>query len=154
MNSQCPSAMLEGQHREIDEGIAGIVDGRGTIPALAHSLALLRQHLYLEEAVLFPPLEAAGLTMPIFVMQREHGQMWPLLQRLEAGCRAGEPVDALRAESSELIHRLQIHNPKEEQIVYTTADRLQGERGDTSLADALAAAEVPEGWTCAHARRS
>ena len=154
MNSSLPSQILERQHREIDAAIMDIAQGKGTIPALAESLALLRRHLYLEEAVLFPPLEQAGLTMPIFVMQREHGQMWPLLEHLEAGCRTQQPVDALRTDCGDLIRQLQMHNPKEEQIVYAAADRLQDERGDAFLAQALLAAALPDGWTCANAPRS
>ena len=153
MNSPLPSHLLERQHREIDAGILDMVEGRGSIAALAQSLALLRRHLYLEEAVLFPPLEQAGLTMPIFVMQREHGQMWPVLERLEFLCRAGDPADeALRADCGDLLDQLQIHNPKEEQIVYAAADRLQAERGDASLVEAMAGATVPEGWACARAQ--
>lgn len=154
MDTPLPSHVLERQHREIDAGIIDIAGGQGTIPALAAALALLRRHIYLEEAVLFPPLEQAGLTMPIFVMQREHGQMWPLLERLEAACRAGQAADALGPDCGELLRQLQIHNPKEEQIVYAAADRLQGEVGDASLVDALVAAEAPDGWACANARRS
>jgi len=35
-----------------------------------------------------------------------------------------------------------VHNPKEEQILYGVADEHAG------LADALAAARLPEGWVC------
>lgn len=151
MNIASPSQWLEVQHRQIDQGIKGILDGTGTLGQLAESLELLRRHVYLEEAVLFPPLEQTGLTMPVFVMQREHGMMWPLLDALGTACAAdGASADALRQHCDELLHLLQRHNPKEEQILYTAADQLAAAG---SLLETLQAARMPVGWTCAMAPR-
>lgn len=36
----------------------------------------LRRYIYLEEAFVFPPIRKAGMIMPIFVMTREHGELW------------------------------------------------------------------------------
>ena len=141
------SATLADQHRQIDHGVQGIVDGHGNLDALAASLALLRRHLYLEEALLFPPLVKAGLAMPVFVMKREHGQMWPLLVALSAACGAATPAATLCEPARQLFQLLQIHNTKEEQIVYTAADRLD----DAALAEAIGQASVPGGWVCATA---
>lgn len=151
MDSQSPSQLLERQHRQIDEGIEAAAQGTGTIEALAASLALLRQHLYLEEEVLFPPLEEAhaGLAMSIFVMQREHGQMWPLLESLEAACKTGSAIEPLQDDCSELLTLLQMHNPKEERILYTMADQVAGGDDGNSLLQDLATARMPEDWACA-----
>lgn len=149
MDMPLPSQLLAAQHRRIDQGVLGILDGTDQPAALADSLALLRLHLYVEEEVLFPPLVKAGLTMPVFVMKREHGEMWPLLQTLTAACGSASLVEALREPCGQLFQLLQIHNPKEEQIVYSAVDRL----ADASLTETLQTTRVPDDWTCAMAPR-
>ncbi len=141
------SATLASQHRQIDDGVQGIIDGHGSLDNLAATMDLLRRHLYLEEALLFPPLMKAGLAMPVFVMKREHGQMWPLLTSLSTACAAATPVAELHEPARQLFQLLQIHNTKEEQIVYAAADRLD----DAALAAAIGHANAPEGWVCATA---
>jgi iron-sulfur cluster repair protein YtfE (RIC family) len=145
------SQLLANQHRQIDTGIKGIVDGGGDAAALASSLALLRLHLYVEEAILFPPLVKSGLTMPVFVMKREHGQMWPLLESLAAAGANGAPAGTLRDDCRRLYQLLQMHNPKEESIVYSTLDRLQAQHPGESFAASVAAVQPPDGWRCAMA---
>jgi iron-sulfur cluster repair protein YtfE (RIC family) len=151
LNTELLSRLLAAQHQQIDQGVAGIVAGAGETPALKSALKLLREHVYMEEAALFPPLVKAGLAMPVFVMQREHGQMWPLILRLEAACAAGAAADDLREDARQLLQQLKIHNPKEEQIVYVAADRYASTRTDPPLAQTLAAARMPAGWVCAMA---
>lgn len=153
MDTTLPSKLLAVQHQQIDQGVAGIVDGGGTPAALAAALKLLRQHLYVEEVALFPPLAKAGLAMPVFVMQREHGQMWPLIAGLEAACAAGAERAVLHADASQLLMLLKMHNPKEEQIVYAAADRYEPAHPDAPLVAAMAAAHMPEGWVCVNAPR-
>lgn len=153
MDATTPSKLLAVQHQHIDQGVEGIVSGKGDTAALAASIKLLRQHLYVEEVALFPPLETTGLTMPVFVMKREHGQMWPLIVRLEAACAAGESAEALRANCATLLQLLGMHNPKEEQIVYTAADRYEPAHPDAPLVAAMAKAKMPDGWRCAMAPR-
>ena len=147
MEAVRPSRLLEDEHRRIDRGLEGILDGSAQAADLIESLALLRRHVYLEHEILFPPLAKAGLVMPIWVMKREHAQMWPLIDPLISACEAGSPVQALGASCRELLRLLQAHNPKEEQLLYTAADRIDAE-GAGELAKALEAARMPEGWTC------
>lgn len=149
MDATTPSQVLATQHRQIDAGVKGGVDGSGTPAALAAALTLLRAHLYVEEAVLFPPLVATGLTMPAFVMKREHGQMWPLIESLAKSCASGSAIADLHEPCRQLFQLLQMHNPKEEQIVYTAADRYAAQQGDGALVKAMAEARLPEGWVCA-----
>ena len=107
--------------------------------------------MYVEEVALFPPLETTGLTMPVFVMKREHGQMWPLIVRLETACANGASTESLRADCATLLQLLNMHNPKEEQILYAAADRYQPTHADASLVEAMAKAKMPNGWKCAMA---
>lgn len=153
MDTGLPSKLLAVQHQQIDQGVQGIVDGSGTPAELAAALKLLRQHLYVEEAALFPPLAKAGLAMPVFVMQREHGQMWPLITTLEAACATGAGREALHTQAGQLLMLLKMHNPKEEQIVYAAADRYEPAHPDAPLVAAMAAAHMPAGWVCANAPR-
>ncbi|HEX7349115.1 MAG TPA: hemerythrin domain-containing protein [Rhodanobacteraceae bacterium] len=141
------SQLLAAQHQTIDTGVKAAATG-GDTAALAASLALLRLHLYIEEALLFPPLAESGLTMPVFVMKREHGQMWPLLEALSA---SGVAADVVAKDAKQLFQLLQMHNPKEESIVYTALDRLEAKRDDASLAQAISTATAPAGWRCAMA---
>lgn len=151
MDTELLSGLLAAQHRHIDQGVEGIVDGKGDLPALVAALKLLREHVHMEETALFPPLVKAGLAMPVFVMQREHGQMWPLIQRLEAACATDAAADDLREDARQLLQQLKIHNPKEEQIVYTAADRYAPTHTEAPLAEAMAAARMPADWACAMA---
>lgn len=146
-------AALTAEHREIDAGIKAVIDGGSDLAPLREALALLRRHIHVEETALFPPLAAAGLTMPVFVMKREHGQMWPLLDALEKACAEGATAESLREDCEHLFRLLQIHNGKEEQIVYGAADRQAAADDDNVLAEAIAAAAMPEGWTCEMAGR-
>lgn len=147
MDAMLPSKLLAAQHREIDRGLAGISDQTGTPTALAATLRLLREHLYIEEEVVFPPFAKTGLAMAIRVMRREHAQMWPLIQSIEAACAAGTPVDNNRDDVRELLRLLASHNSKEEQTVYAAADRYDAAHPDAPLAAAIAVAHMPQGWT-------
>lgn len=148
MDTGLPSKLLAVQHRQIDERVEAAANGTGDAKALAAALRLLREHLHVEEAALFPPLAATGLTMPVFVMLREHGEMWPLVVRLEAACGAGAAAEALRGDARTLLMQLKMHNPKEEQVLYAAADRYEPAHPDASLVDAMAAARMPPGWVC------
>ena len=91
------AAALEHEHREIDEGIEAFTSGQAdaetqTAP-LTRAMDALRRHIYLEEEFLFPPLRSAGLMAPVFVMLREHGEMWKTLDLLERGDRQGRCPD-------------------------------------------------------------
>ncbi|MGB6101327.1 MAG: hemerythrin domain-containing protein [Comamonas sp.] len=141
MSAQSASELLQQQHRDIDFGIQGAMDGSSDQVELLRSLDLLRAHLHLEETVLFPALEGS-VGLSIMVMEREHGLMWPLMESLAAACRGGASLESMEDDLDELFGLLQVHNPKEEQILYGVADEHAG------LADALAAARLPEGWTC------
>lgn len=145
MSAPSASELLQTQHQDIDFGIQGAMDGSSDQVELLRSLDLLREHLHLEETVLFPVLEGS-VGLSIMVMEREHGLMWPLMEALVKACREGAALEAMEDDLDELFQLLQVHNPKEEQILYSVADEHAG------LADALAAARLPEGWVCKAAK--
>jgi regulator of cell morphogenesis and NO signaling len=77
--------VLQGEHREIDDGINAFVAGsdeRAT-ESLCRAVAALRRHIYVEEERVFPALREQGLFAPVLVMLREHGQLWDALDRIE-----------------------------------------------------------------------
>ncbi len=86
MSSPSLSAELTREHREIDAALQAFIEkldcGSVQTESLTGTLEALRRHIYLEEVFLFPPLRDAGVVMPIFVMMREHGQLWQTMDAL------------------------------------------------------------------------
>ena len=85
------AAVLEREHHDIDNGIeafaALLAAGEVDAEPLRRAAGALRRHIYIEEALVFPPLRDAGLVAPVFVMLREHGQLWRTLDALDAELR-------------------------------------------------------------------
>lgn len=150
-------AALEREHRDIDGGIEEFIahstDGAGDPAPLVRAMTGLRRHIYLEEEFLFPPLKAAGMMMPIFVMLREHGQLWATMAGLDEAL--AEPVDAaaVAAARDVLTTQLAAHNGKEEPIIYPYADTGLSEPTSVQLREFLATGLTPPGWVCHAARR-
>ncbi|HEX7353946.1 MAG TPA: hemerythrin domain-containing protein [Mycobacteriales bacterium] len=154
MEQDALSAALEREHREIDEGIAASVaaeSGTGGIAALTGALTALRRHIYLEEELLFPSLRDQ-LVAPLFVMLREHGQMWSTMAELEKAL-ADEDEASVREVRAVLMSQLDTHNGKEEPIIYPYADTALPAEQAARLREFLASGDIPAGWTC-HAARA
>jgi regulator of cell morphogenesis and NO signaling len=145
------AAALVREHREIDDGIQEFVRV-GDTRALTRAIRALRRHIYLEEEFLFPPLRDAGLLAPIFVMLREHGQLWDTLDALDRALTSGGAADIVCDLCRQLMVLEQHHNPKEERIVYPQADHVLTAPATTRLRDFLAAGVLPDGWVCERAR--
>ena len=107
MESVTLATALEREHREIDGGIeaytAGLATGTSDTGPLLRAMNGLRRHIYLEEEFLFPPLRAGGLMVQLFVMVREHGELWKTMEALDASlagtrirCAAGSLHHAAR----------------------------------------------------------
>lgn len=146
---------LTHEHHEIDRGVeayvASLADGADPAP-LRGAMAALRRHIYLEETFLFPPLKHGGLMMALMVMERQHGELWRLMDGLDTALAAASPdAAALRDECAKFLALLNGHNTKEEPIVYPKADSDLDEPTRTQLADFLASGSFPDGWTCAKA---
>ncbi len=87
--------------------------------------ANLRQHLEMEERVLFPAFETqTGMTGsgPTFVMRSEHEQMRGLLGQMAAAADRGD-TDELLDQGDTLLMLIQQHNQKEEGMLYPMAEQ-------------------------------
>ncbi|MGO2004530.1 MULTISPECIES: hemerythrin domain-containing protein [Micrococcaceae] len=146
------STALEREHREIDGGIeaftAGSTTGDYDDAALLRALSALRRHIYLEEVFLFPPLREAGLMMPIMVMEREHGELWQLMDTVQAAHDGGTAPAELVSTCQELLSLLDRHNSKEEPIIYPQADAALEEQANVQLQEFIASGTMPDGWVC------
>jgi iron-sulfur cluster repair protein YtfE (RIC family) len=104
----------------------------------AEFLRRLRQHIEVEEKVLFPAFEqrtgmsAAG---PSVQMREEHQQMQPILAQMQAAAAAQDGAGYQRATKA-LLDILMPHNQKEEQMMYPMLDEALGEDAQALLADA------------------
>lgn len=151
------ASALELEHREIDQAIetylAAPDEDRGRSESLTRAFASLRRHIYLEEEFLFPPMRAAGFVAPIFVMLREHGELWDTMASIERAL-TGEPAEAatVDGECKWLLAQLERHNSKEEPILYPHADSVLGAPTSAELRHFLETGSLPQGWVCAGAR--
>jgi len=140
---------LEREHREIDDGLETfLADGVGPDQrrqALDRAVRALRRHIYLEEEFLFPSLRDAGLAAPVFVMLREHAQIWATLDALEQKVRHGDSGQYL---CHQLVVQLQHHNLKEERVLYPQADVVLTAPAAERLRAFLETGELPPGWVC------
>jgi hemerythrin-like domain-containing protein len=154
--SETLGAALEREHREIDGGIEAFIEslpaGKSEPGPLLRSMNGLRRHIYLEEEFLFPPLRAAGMMVPLFVMLRQHGELWQAMDALgtllDADSAANTDTDELETSCRGLLELLDQHNSKEEPIIYPQADKVLTADASAELTAFLEAGTMPEGWTC------
>jgi hypothetical protein len=99
-------------------------------------------------------LRKAGLLGPIMVMLREHGEIWDLLDALDAGVRDGVPAADLTTTWQGLEEIVVAHNMKEERIVYPSGDEMLSADDAAEVLAELASEETPEGWACEQAGRA
>ncbi|WP_166983404.1 hemerythrin domain-containing protein [Paramicrobacterium fandaimingii] len=146
---------LEREHREIDGGIetytAQLDRGASDPLPLIRAMHGLRRHIYLEETFLFPPLKESGLTMPIFVMEREHGALWDRMESIGQSLAGTDDAESMAQACRELLSLLDAHNSKEEPIIYTQADSTLSAEASDELRNFLEHGDMPEGWTCVRA---
>jgi hemerythrin-like domain-containing protein len=149
------SAALEREHRDIDAGIETFLEklagGSMQPEPLTAALDALRRHIYLEERILFPPLREGGMVMPLFVMAREHGEIWHVMDALAEMVTGEAGNDTLRDACRQLLRQLETHNMKEEPVVYPHADTSLSPEKAAELADFLATGRTPDGWVCQEA---
>ena len=150
------SAALEREHKIIDADIerfaadvsSGTIDSQG----LRTTFNLLRRHIYVEEEFLFPPLREAGMIMPILVMNREHGEIWNLLDAIEEQAISNAEPSGIVESCQSLLELLDRHNAKEEPIVYPEVDATLSATLAEELSEFLNIGAMPENWVCKMAR--
>ena len=119
MGTESLAAALEREHREIDAGIAASTASPWDPQPLARASRALRRHIYLEEEFLFPLLHQAepALAAPIFVMLREHAQIWGTLDELgvpKPGAKLVSEVAAARSQVyGGVAHMVNLERPAE-----------------------------------------
>jgi regulator of cell morphogenesis and NO signaling len=150
METESLASALEREHHEIDAGIAAFTASPGDPRPLTRAIRALRRHIYLEEEFLFPLLGEAepGLRAPVFVMLREHAQIWTTLDLLEREPAPGTALVLCRQLTVRLLH----HNLKEEKILYPRADDTLPPAAAGRLRAFLGSGDMPEGWVCTKAR--
>lgn len=146
---------LTREHREIDAAIeafvADVEAGRISPGAIRSALDTLRRHIWLEEELLFPPIQTAGLAMPVHVMLLEHGQLWRLMDTLEELADEGDEQGILST-CQDLLTLLERHNMKEEPVIYGRVPTDFSPEELDALDGALAPeSRMPAGWTCTRA---
>ncbi len=152
MTTVALSDALEREHRDIDGGIeeysAGLSHGDSNSSPLLRAMNGLRRHIYLEEEFLFPPLKTSGLGMPIFVMAREHGDLWDAMDGLDSLLASDAGNEVLHNACRELLAKLDSHNSKEEPIIYPQADTALDSDESAKLQEFLDSGNMPDGWRC------
>ena len=148
METESLAEALEREHHKIDAGIAAFSTAPWDRQPLTGAIGALRRHIYLEEEFLFPLLHEAepGLAAPMFVMLREHAQIWDTLDSLEHAADTGRGTGFTLPKrlTVQLLH----HNLKEEKILYPRADDLLPPAAADRLREILGSGELPDGWVC------
>ncbi len=159
---------LTAEHHEIDSAIETFMEGlaRGAevrilAPLMRSVIRALRRHIYLEEVFAFPPIREGALSMPIMVMEREHGVLWRAMDALEKTLDDFDDVlasdDDHRAiidACTEMLATLESHNSKEEPIIYPHLDAELSPDAAAQLRELIEVGSTPEGWVCARAREA
>lgn len=147
---------LEHDHHDIDEKLEAFAASLRTDAidraAFAEGATDLRHHIYVEEEFHFPPLREAGLMAPVLVMLREHGELWDLLDAIEAALERDD-LAAVQAAWPQLTQVLAAHNMKEERILYPAGDKTLPPEVIERVRTELAEGATPEGWSCEMAGR-
>jgi regulator of cell morphogenesis and NO signaling len=103
----------------------------------------LQRHIVWEETILFPLFEQkTGMhnTGPTEVMRAEHRRIGACLEALHEKVRRQDPES--EAEEAALLGALEVHNQKEEMVLYPALDRLLSDAERQEVREALA--RVPE----------
>jgi iron-sulfur cluster repair protein YtfE (RIC family) len=142
------STWMQQDHVDIDaiaeRAVAAAESGDAAALQREASLFLqrLRQHIEMEERVLFPAFEertgmAAG--GPSVQIRVEHEQMQPVLQQMQDAAAAQDGAVYRRA--AQALHEILLpHNLKEEQMMYPMLDDAMGEAAQALLDDVKAMA--------------
>lgn len=152
MSTPLLSTLLEREHHDIDGGIdeyaAGLAKGVDDPAPLLRAMQALRRHIYLEEEFVFPPLRDTGLMMAIFVMLREHGEIWDQMAALDELLASDADPSQLTEACRTLLSNLDSHNDKEEPVIYPQLDAQLSEEATAQLHEFIETGSMPNGWRC------
>ena len=146
------SELLESEHRWVDGQFQqfrqDLAEGRINKEPFQKAAKVLHRHIFIEEEILFPEVEAYGLVGPTTMMAHEHGAICRFLDEIQgliqSNTSPGRIADAFNA----LHSLLGEHNIKEEQVLYPTADQLLSQDDVAKVVQQLKTAEAPAGWKC------
>lgn len=145
-------ALLVEQHRRIESGISGLVDGSGSRQEFTEAVRLLRRHIYVEETALFPAIDPdRGRWMALAQMKYEHGDMWPHIEHAVALLDTHADLEDLLPDADALLRLLREHDHKEEAAIYVVAERYAADASRPSLVSLFASNAMPPGWRCLRA---
>lgn len=155
MDDTTLSALMEREHHEVDDAIEDFAQGLRERDLrhkdLRRATDLLQRHIYIEEALIFPTLRAKGLLAPILVMEREHGEIWRTLDAINLEVGSGTAADSVPDRCRQLLHELDVHNAKEEPIIYPQADAQLTDEEKDAVRDFIRSGTMPADWVCAQA---
>jgi hemerythrin-like domain-containing protein len=155
MDDSTLTALMEREHHEVDDAIERFVQGLRERAVrhkdLQHATELLQRHIYIEEALIFPPLRAKGMLAPVLVMEREHGEIWRTLDAVNLEVGSGTAADSVPDRCRQLLHELEVHNGKEEPIIYPQADALLADAEKDAVRSFIHSGTMPADWVCAQA---
>ncbi|HEY1842334.1 MAG TPA: hemerythrin domain-containing protein [Mycobacterium sp.] len=155
MPSLALSTALKQEHHEIYSQIEAFIEklelGSVQPEPLTAALEALHRHIYLEEVFLFPPIREAGMVMPIFVMMREHGELWRTIDALTDLLADGNDRRRLADICRQLLYQLDQHNSKEEPVIYPHADTDLPPQTSAELTRFIETGRTPDGWVCRQA---
>jgi regulator of cell morphogenesis and NO signaling len=90
----------------------------------------------------------------VFVMMREHAELWRSMDGLTTLLGSGAEPGRLEGACRELLAQLERHNGKEEPIIYPLADTGLSEQAAAELARFIGEGSTPAGWVCRQARET
>jgi iron-sulfur cluster repair protein YtfE (RIC family) len=105
----------------------------------------LRQHLFMEENILFPAFEQTPGTPagPTSMMRSEHRQMLELIDGMKQAIQEQDADDF--AANADVLHIMMgQHNMKEESILYPMSDRFLAEKAPSVVEDMRAMQVIPQ----------
>ncbi len=146
--------VLEHDHHAIDAEFArfreGLERGEWLREPFERAAEALRHHIFVEEEALFPVLRVGGLVGPVFVMLREHAEIWQALDAIEA--EVGRDTTRALAAMASMIAVLEPHNSKEEQILYPASGQVLNADDTEGVRLAFEQGKRPGGWVPADLR--
>jgi hemerythrin superfamily protein len=92
------------------------------------------------------------MVMPVFVMMREHGQIWRTMDTLAALVAEEADPQQIADTGARLLDELCQHNSKEEPVIYPHADTDLPAATQVELTRLVKTGHLPDGWVCEHAR--